>query len=313
MSRQSLYIFGLDPPADDPEQYFECELIPGSVVRDQFVVRVSPPLVSGGIEHDQITLRARNQLYFSNDLLSVDLGPTGVGSVFVSPVHTESTFKPFLGRIADHLPEYVKHGGYWRWFCDSMDSFVAREGGSDVPVDHVEDGFELGRYLEKLRTAYDYRTLTSPQLEYLESLPGWTWSDSPSSAAIRFTTALREGDIAAIRSLVCHRIIGLGKIDLERPSTLGDLAGFAHAWYAYSSNAPLATVSVYESKREETTGPTLVEAGSKVASVKLRFRGGDLVEVWRLHTVLEDDRWKVCSAEMRDQYPYDPNQIYSTE
>jgi len=314
MSRQSLFLFALDPPADDPEQYFECELIPGSPVRDQFAVRVSPPLISDGVEYDQLTLRGRGEgeLSFSDDLSSVDLGPSGLGAVFVSPHHSESSFKPYEGVVGEHLPEHVKHGGYWRWFCDSMDSFVTREGGSDVPAGHVEGGFELGRYLEGLRTAHDYRTLTSEQLEYLESVPGWTWSDSPRSAAIRFTTALREGDVAGIESLLCNRIIGSGKLDLGRPSTLGDLADYVRAWYAYASKASFASVSHRRTKKKHVTTDT-PETGpeAKVASIELQFRGEHLVEVWRLHTVLEDDGWKVCSAEMRDQYPDDPTDTFT--
>lgn len=313
MSPLSLFLFDLDPPADDPEQYFECELIPGSPVRDQFAVRVSPPVVSGGVEHDQLTLRGRSELHFSDDLSSVNLGPTGLNFVHISPLHGESSFKPFLGIVADHLPEHVRHGGFWRWFCVRWVRLLL---GRAVPTYRQiiwRTGLSLSRYLEGLRTAHDYRTLTSEQLDYLESLPGWTWSDSPRSAAIRFTTALRKGDVADVESLLCHRIIRAGKVDLDRPSTLGDLATFFHAWFAYSSKAPFASIwDRWTKKQDVITGKGKSGPEAEVASIEVQF-GGDLVEVWKLRTVLEDDGWRVCSAEIRDRYPYDPTDIFPRE
>ncbi len=315
MSSSSLFLFGLEPPADDERRWFECELIPGigSSPAGEFAVRVTPPVLSDGIEFEDLMLRGRwvGEPYVSDDLSEVDLGPTGGAPVYLNPLHGgSSSFQPFLGIISDHLPDHEEHGGYWQWFCDSMNSFVAREGHAEVPEGHIEDGFELGRYVRKLRREHDYGTLTAEKRDFFDSLTGWTWADSPSSAVIRFTTALREGDVARVESLLCRRTTKAARVDLDRPSSLGDLASFYGAWVAYSSKAPLTSISERSATQDVATGTEETGSEAEVASTEVHFQGADDIEVWTLHTVLEDDRWKVCSAHFRDQYPYDPSGIH---
>lgn len=310
MMPQSLYLFELEPPADDALPYYVCELIRGvgSSASEEFAVRVTPPVVSGGVEYDELLLRGRWALYLPPDLADVDLGPSGMGPVYIAPLQGGSTFQPYLGTLADHLPEHVKRGEFWQWFCDAMAAFIFREGDANVPEDHVEEDFELGRHVAKLRRQHDYGILTADKRAYLESLPGWAWGDSPSSAVIRFTTALSAGDVAKVESLLCGQIAGAVKIDLGRPSTLGDLASFHAAWLAYSSKAPLTSIFVPSDTEPVATSVEQTRGEPAAASTDVEFHGTDHIEVWTLHTVFEDNRWKVCSAEFRDLIPYDPGE-----
>jgi len=156
----------------------------GSPTIREFAVKVTPPVLSDGIEYEELMLRGRwGGPYVSEDLSEVDLGPTGGAPVYLRPLHGGSaSFKPSLGVVLDHLPDYEKHGGYWQWFCDSMTTFVARAGHAKVPEDHLENGFRLGRYVRKLRKEHRYGTLTTDKEEWLERLPGWTWSEDLPSA-----------------------------------------------------------------------------------------------------------------------------------
>ena len=54
-------------------------------------------------------------------------------------------------------------------------AYVDREGSANVPVDHVEDGYFLGRWASKMRGSYKVNELTSKQIELLEKLPEWNW------------------------------------------------------------------------------------------------------------------------------------------
>lgn len=177
-------LYDFEPPSDDdPYAVHTCRLIPGggSAARGEFLVTVSPPVNSDGVAHDQLRLRSRSGApYVSDDLRSVDLGATDSGSVYVSSLVANDSFQPIFAHISLEVPEAVRRGGYWKWFQDALSAFIHREGHLDVPDKHVEQGLNLGRYVEKVRKEHHYGTLGSEKEKWLESLPGWDWAtDEP--------------------------------------------------------------------------------------------------------------------------------------
>ena len=54
-------------------------------------------------------------------------------------------------------------------------AYVAREGHANVPVNHIEDGYFLGRWASKMRGSYKEKKLTGEQIKLLEKLPEWNW------------------------------------------------------------------------------------------------------------------------------------------
>jgi hypothetical protein len=57
-------------------------------------------------------------------------------------------------------------------------AYVAREGNANVPVNHIEDGYFLGRWASKMRGSYKAKELSPEQVELLEKLDGWNWDRS---------------------------------------------------------------------------------------------------------------------------------------
>ena len=58
--------------------------------------------------------------------------------------------------------------------------YVSREGHVNVPQDHFEDSFPLGRWVNKRRSAMKRGAMTDSEKARLEKIPGWLWS--PTSA-----------------------------------------------------------------------------------------------------------------------------------
>ena len=72
----------------------------------------------------------------------------------------------------------------WTWdpFADRWEEglgylcrFVEREGHARVPFVHLEDGYQLGRWVTKRRAACAKGKLDSHRVARLEALPGWIW------------------------------------------------------------------------------------------------------------------------------------------
>ncbi len=69
---------------------------------------------------------------------------------------------------------------HWTRTVELLESFVRREGHARVPRRHIEDGFELGRWLSKQRlllrdAGADDEPWRQSRRAYLQNLPGWTW------------------------------------------------------------------------------------------------------------------------------------------
>jgi len=63
----------------------------------------------------------------------------------------------------------------WVESYEVLVAYVAREGNANVPVNHIEDGYFLGRWASKMRGSYKANELTEQQIELLEKLPEWNW------------------------------------------------------------------------------------------------------------------------------------------
>lgn len=63
----------------------------------------------------------------------------------------------------------------WMESYEVLLAYVAREGSANIPVNHIEDGYFLGRWASKMRGSYKAKELTDGQIKLLEKLPEWNW------------------------------------------------------------------------------------------------------------------------------------------
>jgi superfamily II DNA or RNA helicase len=68
----------------------------------------------------------------------------------------------------------------WETSFQYLLNYVNREGNANVPQDHFEDSFPLGRWVNKRRAAMKRGAMTEAEKKRLEDIPGWLWS--PTSA-----------------------------------------------------------------------------------------------------------------------------------
>jgi len=73
----------------------------------------------------------------------------------------------------------------WSWdpFADLWDSsllalkaFAKREGHAKAPQGHIENGVDLGSFVNGRRTEYKKGKLSKERIKQLEALPGWSWT-----------------------------------------------------------------------------------------------------------------------------------------
>ncbi|TET95271.1 MAG: DEAD/DEAH box helicase, partial [Dehalococcoidia bacterium] len=63
----------------------------------------------------------------------------------------------------------------WEFWFGLLERFVEREGHARVPARYEEEGFILGRWVEKQRIAYRNGRLDADRARRLEELPQWSW------------------------------------------------------------------------------------------------------------------------------------------
>ena len=63
----------------------------------------------------------------------------------------------------------------WMESYEVLLAYVTREGSANIPVNHIEDGYFLGRWASKMRGSYKAKELTDQQIKLLEKLPEWNW------------------------------------------------------------------------------------------------------------------------------------------
>jgi hypothetical protein len=65
----------------------------------------------------------------------------------------------------------------WEFYFGLLERFVEREGNALVPVSYTtDDGFRLGAWVNKQRTAFGAGRLDDDRTKRLAELPGWTWN-----------------------------------------------------------------------------------------------------------------------------------------
>jgi hypothetical protein len=83
----------------------------------------------------------------------------------------------------------------WERGFSMLERFAEREGHTRVPSGHIEESYNLGRWVVKQRGAVDQ--LTAERVAQLEALPGWTWDTREATWKEGFsrlkTFAAREG------------------------------------------------------------------------------------------------------------------------
>ena len=89
----------------------------------------------------------------------------------------------------------------WESAKSLLSDFVRREGHSLVPQKHVESDFKLGFWVSNLRARYP--NLIPERIEFLESLPSWSWNPKDDQWEQRFSEiqahSLKNGTAAISR------------------------------------------------------------------------------------------------------------------
>ena len=144
-------------------------------------VRLDPPLVLHGGRYEEVILQAR---HVGND---VDrLGDTSI-SVYVCEIRSREGFEH--GRISPgsiHLlawadvardPAFLpptQEEGFDRTF-EMVRRYAEREGDSNVPPEHREDGVPLGNWVLSIKRSQASGELRADWADRLTALPGWRW------------------------------------------------------------------------------------------------------------------------------------------
>lgn len=76
----------------------------------------------------------------------------------------------FLARKTEELPPSEREGDERALFF--LRRFIEQHGHADVPVEHVIDGFALGRWVQNTRKS---RGLPASLVERLDLIPEWKW------------------------------------------------------------------------------------------------------------------------------------------
>jgi superfamily II DNA or RNA helicase len=92
--------------------------------------------------------------------IKLDVPATRVGAQFV---------RAFNARLVEQTTSS------WEFWFGLLERFTEREGHARVPVGYREDGYALGRWINKQRTAFGKARLGTERERRLAALPGWTW------------------------------------------------------------------------------------------------------------------------------------------
>lgn len=79
----------------------------------------------------------------------------------------------------DSIPQWdwCRENAAWCLGFSHLQVFAAQNGNSRVTREHrTRNGFRLGQWVNRTRTGYRNRSLSSTQIQLLEALPGWQWS-----------------------------------------------------------------------------------------------------------------------------------------
>lgn len=88
------------------------------------------------------------------------------------------------GRLSEEMISRLESKTGWEWnakyaeFLDGiklMHNFALREGHALVPQRHIEDGFQLGHWVNNLRQRYKKDQLLQSQIKEIEAIAYWVW------------------------------------------------------------------------------------------------------------------------------------------
>jgi hypothetical protein len=102
-------------------------------------------------------------------------------------------------RQLEAFPAWVwdERAALWDEGFAALTSFAERTGSARVPTSHVEDGYQLGKWVNWQRSMFRQGKLPHDRAERLSKLPGWAWDaqvakwDEMFAALVAFTD--REG------------------------------------------------------------------------------------------------------------------------
>jgi superfamily II DNA or RNA helicase len=116
---------------------------------------------------------------------------------FVTYIRTQKN----TGSLSDEWFELFSALEGWSWISanelsweravEHLWNFQEREGHSNVPQYHIEQGFKLGLWVANQRNAYRRGTIKTDRKNKLEEQPGWTW-DRNDLAFDKIVKALRK-------------------------------------------------------------------------------------------------------------------------
>jgi superfamily II DNA or RNA helicase len=165
----------------------------------------------------------------------------------------------------------------WEEGFTSLLRFVEREGHAGVPKDHIEDGYNLGRWTSHQRVKR--RSLSRDRRKRLEALPGWSW-DLRGDTWQRKFVLLREFQRRAGHALVPQGYVEDGvklgtwvleqrnneaKLSEERRKLLESVPGWAWDPYSESWERGFAALAQFA----EREGHARVPQGHMESGLKL--------------------------------------------
>jgi hypothetical protein len=106
-----------------------------------------------------------------------------------------------IGTLSDEWYELFSAIEGWSWIAanelswdravEYLRNFQEREGHSNVPQNHIEQGFNLGQWVANQRNAHRRGIIKTDRKNTLEEQPGWTW-DRNDLAFDNIVKALRK-------------------------------------------------------------------------------------------------------------------------
>ncbi|MFJ7948301.1 helicase associated domain-containing protein [Streptomyces sp. NPDC096354] len=113
----------------------------------------------------------------------------------------------------------------WTRGYDTARRYFDREGSLDVPYEHIENAYPLGRWLSDQRRAFRAGTMSSTRADELEEL-GMVWDTADTAFAENLAAArayyAQAGTLAAPRhATALDKPVGQWLTNLRRPNGLG--------------------------------------------------------------------------------------------
>jgi hypothetical protein len=238
-------------------------------------VRLDPALVLGGEEFEEVLLRPR---HVGGDIDA--LGDTNI-SVYVGTIRSKDGFD--RGRVRQGAfdllawadvardPAFLpptQEEGFDRIF-DVLRRYAGREGESNVPPEHEEDGLSLGNWVLNMKRSQARGELRADWADRLEALPGWRWGVDADRAWASAWSLLG--------TLWLMPAEGSEAVGLDRRLRIGEPIGLKGP-VDDPEGRPTAKVYIYPPLRIEVDEPGVLVLVSRTPAVDLRaFEVGTVI------------------------------------